>query len=99
MSTNIDQDSDIAVALKWDGSTTPRITAKGEQEMAQRMIELAEEAGVTLYPDAELASVLAQIPLGDEVPEALYRAVAEVIAFAYWVSGRMPEGWPRPPEQ
>jgi flagellar biosynthesis protein len=82
--------ADVAVALRWDGRTTPRITAKGEDELARRIIATAEQAGVTRYPDPELAPVLAQIPLGEEVPEALYRAVAEVIAFAYWVSGKRP---------
>ena len=89
--------ADVAVALKWDGKTTPRITAKGEDDLAQRIIDLAEEAGVTRYPDPELAPVLAQIPVGDEIPDALFRAVAEVIAFAYWVSGKLPDEWPKSP--
>ena len=83
--------ADIAVALRWDGRSTPRVTAKGEDELARRIIEAAEAAGVTRYPDPELAPVLAQIPLGDEIPENLYRAVAEVIAFAYWLSGKVPD--------
>lgn len=87
--------ADVAVALKWDGKTTPRITAKGEDELAKQIVQLAEEAGVTRYPDPELAPVLAQIPVGDEIPDALFHAVAEVIAFAYWASGKLPDGWPR----
>ncbi|MGD9171725.1 MAG: flagellar protein FhlB, partial [Candidatus Thiodiazotropha sp.] len=46
-----------------------------------------------LHEDAELAALLSQIPLGDEIPEALYRAVAEVIAFAYLLSGKRPPGY------
>ena len=91
--------ADVAVALKWDGKTTPRITAKGEDDLAQRIIDLAAEAGVTRYPDPELAPVLAQIPVGDEIPDALFRAVAEVIAFAYWVSGKLPDEWPKSPPE
>ena len=87
--------ADVAVALRWDGRTTPRVLAKGENELAQRIIALAEEAGVTRYPDPELAPVLAQIPIGDEIPDGLFRAVAEIISFAYWVSGKLPDGWPR----
>lgn len=83
--------TDIAVALRWDGRTTPRLTAKGQDELARRIIETAQDAGVTCYPDPELAPVLAQIPLGEDIPEALFRAVAEVIAFAYWVSGKRPD--------
>ena len=88
---------DVAVALRWDGRNAPRVTAKGEDELARRIVEAAEAAGVTRYPSPELAGVLSTIPVGDEVPEALYRAVAEVIAFSYWVTGRWPEGWPGPP--
>ena len=50
-----------------------------------------------LQEEPELVAVLASIPLGDEIPEALYRAVAEVIAFAYLLSGKWPPGIPRPP--
>ncbi len=97
MSDDSLEHADVAVALRWDGRNTPRITAKGEDALARRIIDLAEEAGVTRYPDPELAPVLAQIPVGEEIPDALFRAVAEVIAFAYWVSGKLPEGWPKPP--
>jgi flagellar biosynthesis protein len=89
--------TNVAVALRWEGQNAPRVTAKGEDELARRIVEAAETAGITRYPDPELAGVLARIPLGDEVPEALYRAVAEVIAFAYWVTGRWPDGWPGRP--
>lgn len=89
--------SDLAVALSYDGSNAPRITAKGRDDLAQKIIESAEAAGVPRMPDPELAGVLAQVPLGDEIPEALYRAVAEVIAFAYIVSGKLPPGF-RPAE-
>lgn len=85
--------SDLAVALSYDGQNTPRITAKGRDELAKKIIESAEQAGVPRMPDPELAAVLAQVPLGDEIPEALFRAVAEVIAFAYIVSGKLPTGF------
>ena len=87
----------IAVALRYDGTGAPQVTAKGHGEIAERIVALAREHGVTLHEEAALAAVLARIPLGDEIPEALYRAVAEVIAFAYLLSGRWPPGVPRPP--
>ena len=85
----------IAVALQYDedSSGAPRVTAKGEQATAERIIELAEQHDVPLYPDKELAATLVQIPLGNEVPENLYRAVAEVISFAYLLAGKMPKGF------
>ena len=67
--------TNIAVALNYDGSGAPRITAKGEHHMAEQILALAEEHQVPLYPNAELAATLVQITLGEEVPEQLYRAV------------------------
>jgi flagellar biosynthesis protein len=84
---------DLAIALNYDGANAPRLTAKGEHELARRIIELAKEYDVPLHQDPQLAALLAQIPLGEEIPEALYRAVAEVIAFAYLLSGKRPPGF------
>ena len=85
--------ADLAVALHYDGSNTPRVTARGEHHLATQIIDAAEKAGVPLYPDRELAMVLSQIPLGEEIPENLYKAVAEIIAFAYLIAGKVPEGF------
>lgn len=87
---------DVAVALLYDGENTPRITAKGQGELAEQIIALAEEHGVPLHGDRELAALLSQIPLGDEIPETLYIAIAHVIAFAYMVSGKFPPGFEDP---
>lgn len=84
---------DIAVALRYDGQNAPKVTAKGCDLTAERIFALAEEHDVPLYPNPELATALVQIPLGEEVPENLYRAVAEVISFAYLVAGKMPKGF------
>ncbi|WP_305907311.1 EscU/YscU/HrcU family type III secretion system export apparatus switch protein [Methylomarinum sp. Ch1-1] len=80
--------SDLAVALKYDGENAPKVTAKGEGVTAQQILELAEQHGVPLQNQPELARILAQVPLGDEIPQQLYVAVAEVIAFAYFLSGK-----------
>ncbi len=84
---------DLAIALNYDGENAPKLTAKGRGELAERIMALAGEHDVPLHEDAELAALLSQIPLGDEIPEALYRAIAEVIAFAYILSGKRPPGY------
>lgn len=89
--------SDIAVALRYDGEGAPTVTAKGNDLTAQRILQLAQEHDIPLYPNPELAATLVQIPLGEEVPETLYRAVAEVISFAYFLAGKTPEGFDLPP--
>ncbi len=80
--------SDIAVALRYDGKHAPKVTAKGEGFTAQEILAIAEKHGIPLQNAPELAKVLAHIPLGDEIPEQLYLAVAEVIAFAYFLNGK-----------
>ncbi|MES9993921.1 MAG: EscU/YscU/HrcU family type III secretion system export apparatus switch protein [Candidatus Thiodiazotropha sp.] len=87
------KESDLAIALKYDGENAPRLSAKGRGDLANKIVALAQEHEVPLHEDAELAALLSQIPLGDEIPESLYRAVAEVIAFAYLLSGKLPPGY------
>jgi flagellar biosynthesis protein len=78
-----------AVALKWDGKAAPRVTAKGQGALAEQILALAREYEIPIQEDNEvLVSALAQIELGDEIPETLYVAVAQVIAFAYYLSGK-----------
>lgn len=84
---------DIAVALKYDGDSAPTVTAKGRGDLALEIIELARENNVPLDTNPELVKLLSSIPLGDEIPEALYLAVAEVIAFAYLLSDKIPDGF------
>ncbi|MEJ2687599.1 MAG: EscU/YscU/HrcU family type III secretion system export apparatus switch protein [Gammaproteobacteria bacterium] len=80
----------VAVALRYDGRNAPTVTAKGKGEVAERIAEMAREHDVPLHEDPQLAALLARVELGDEIPETLYRAVAEVIAFAYLLSGKYP---------
>lgn len=81
---------DIAVALNYDGSNAPRVMAKGRGRTAEQIIDLAKEHNIPLHTDVVLVDVLSKIPLGDEIPRELYLAVAEVIAFAYLLSGKRP---------
>lgn len=71
----------VAVALQYDKGHAPRVTAKGQGEVAERIISTAREHGVPIEDDPLLAQALSRIPLDDEIPEELYRAVAEVIGF------------------
>ncbi|MCX7324684.1 MAG: EscU/YscU/HrcU family type III secretion system export apparatus switch protein [Hyphomicrobiales bacterium] len=70
-----------AVALQYDGSSAPRVTAKGHGEIADRIIETAREAGVPIEENALLAEALSTVELDDHIPEDLYKAVAQVIGF------------------
>ena len=80
-----------AIALSYDGSDVPQVVATGQDELARRIIETAREAGVPDVEDPMLARALAQIDLGDRIPEALFRAVAEVLSYALYVNDRHEE--------
>lgn len=81
----------LAVALQYDGERAPRVTAKGRDELAEQIIRLARDHGVPLQENEPLAAMLSKVELGEEIPEALYLAVAQVIAFAYHLSGKAPD--------
>jgi flagellar biosynthesis protein len=73
-----------ATALSYElGESAPRVVATGRGYIAERIIAAAQEAGVPVKSDPALANALAALDLGGEVPEALYRAVAETLAWAY----------------
>jgi flagellar biosynthesis protein len=84
------KDHEQAVALQYSGKGAPRVTAKGSGLLAEEIIALAKEHGIPVQDDPALVGLLAQIDLGEEIPENLYIVVAEILAFAYWISGRMP---------
>ena len=83
----------LAVALKYDGKNAPTVTAKGVDEIAEQIIAIAKKFQVPLTENRELVSLLSTLELGEEIPEALYLAVAEIIAFAYMLKGKVPEGF------
>ncbi len=78
-----------ATALSYEpGQKAPRVVASGRGYVAELIIAAAEEAGVPVKSDPALARALAALDLGDEVPEAMYRAVAETLAWAYRVDAQ-----------
>lgn len=83
----------IAVALEYDGETAPKVTAKGINDIADKIIDVATEHGIPLQQNDGLVEVLSEMQLGDEIPENLYRAIAEVIAFAYILTGKFPKSY------
>jgi flagellar biosynthesis protein len=78
----------FAIALEYDGKQAPQVTAKGHDEIANQILKLAQEADVPIHLDKDLALVLDQIDLGEHIPEALYVVIAEILTFAYRLSGK-----------
>jgi type III secretion system FlhB-like substrate exporter len=78
-----------AAALRYDevgGDAAPVVVAVGEGEIALRIEDAARVYGVPIVHDRPLASALAELQIGDEIPEALYETVAEILREA-WESG------------
>jgi flagellar biosynthesis protein len=78
-----------ASALSYGGSGAPKVVATGRGKIAERILEVAREAGVPVREDPALAEALASLELGDEIPAELYQAVAEALVWAYKL-GRRP---------
>lgn len=83
----------FAVALRYDPkeNSAPYVVAKGADEVAQRIKQLAKEYGITTMENKPLARALfAQTEIGQGVPADLYKAVAEVLAFVYRLKRKKP---------
>ncbi len=80
-----------AVALFYDGQSAPKVSAKGEADIADEIIAIARENGVPLCENAELNKLLMNLEIGDSIPESLYVCIATIIAFAYDLCGKSPE--------
>lgn len=71
----------VAVALLHEDSGAPRVVASGQGWVGEKIIETAREHGIPIEEDPVLAQALSTLDLDEEIPEALYRAVAEVLGF------------------
>jgi flagellar biosynthetic protein FlhB len=80
-----------AVALRYDGTRpAPELVAKGVDNVALAIRRVAEEAGVTIVHEAPLARALYRdVELGAQIPEELFAAVAQVLAFVLRAAGRL----------
>lgn len=74
-----------AVALKYDAqkSSAPKVTAKGEGFTAQTIIKIAQENGIPIKKDEDLVEMLSKLDIDKEVPQQMYKAIAEVFSFIY----------------
>lgn len=80
-----DNEPEIAVAIKYkkDEDNAPRVVAKGVRTRAEKILEIAKANNVPIMRNVPLAHALNNLEIGDEIPEDLYDAVAEVLQFVY----------------
>jgi flagellar biosynthesis protein len=79
----------VAAALSYPGHGAPKVVAAGKGLVAERILELAREAGVPTREDGALAQALAELELGADVPPLLYQAVAEALVWALRLDRRL----------
>jgi len=85
-----DLDDIKETALEYGKREAPSILAKGEGEDAMSIIDAAFDLGLPVIEDEGLQRLLSGVEIGDEVPESLYRAVAVVLAWVFWLRGDEP---------
>ena len=74
-----------AVALKYNSEidNAPKLIAKGEKEIAEKIIKIAKENGIPIFEDPYLISILYKLNFYEEIPEETYEAVAAILATVY----------------
>lgn len=79
----------FAVALVYDGTrAAPQVVAKGQDLIALQIRRVAEENGIPVVENPPLArSLHGAVEIGQEIPEQLFQAVAELLAFVYRTAG------------
>ncbi|MBB6062978.1 flagellar biosynthesis protein [Thermosipho japonicus] len=73
----------LAVALKYDPEVdfVPFVVAKGKEEVAKKILEIAKKSGIPIVKSPELVDELYKLKVLEEIPKKLYLAVAEIIVF------------------
>ncbi|CAH0534084.1 hypothetical protein VST7929_01985 [Vibrio stylophorae] len=82
-----------AIALHYDGIQPPKVQAKAYQERAQALVEAVREQGGLIHQDEQLSQWLNHLNVGEEIPEQLYRVIAELIAYAWFLDGKQPPNY------
>jgi flagellar biosynthesis protein len=73
------------VAIEYSGDI-PRIIAAARGMLLEKLLEIAEHNNITVYRDRDLAEVLFRLPVGTEIPDNLFTAVAKVLAYCYHIN-------------
>lgn len=92
--TNSNQENslstDYAVALGYepDKDKAPKVLAKGQGHVAQKIIQIAIDEGIEIRKDADLLQILKAVDIDSEIPIEAFSAVAEIISYIYQQNGK-----------
>ncbi len=79
----------VALQYRHQVDRAPKVVAKGQGIIAERIMEIAAEHNIPLKRDPALIEVLSKMDLEQEIPPELYRAVAEILAYVYKMTGKL----------
>lgn len=81
----VEQKNKKTVALKYDqkNDQAPRIIASGKGSIAEMIIKKAKEENIPIKKDKDVVQVLAELNIGEQIPEELYTVIAEILSFFY----------------
>jgi len=79
----MDKKADKVVALKYDqeGASAPKVVAKGQGEIAKKILQKADEFEIPIFKNKALAESLLKLDVDEQIPPNLYKAVAEVFVW------------------
>ena len=79
------KEDNYAVALGYDNekNSAPVVLAKGQGDIAKKIVELAKEHNVEIKQDADLLQILKAVDINQEIPVEAFAAVAEIISYIY----------------
>jgi len=83
MSKNKKKTSAVSIQYEKGENGAPKVTAKGQGLVAEKIIAMAEEQNIPIKSDKDLMALLEKIDVGQEIPESLYKIVAELLAWVY----------------
>ena len=82
--------SAVSLQYKKGRNAAPKVTAKGQGWVAEKIIKMAQENNIPIREDKDLLHLLSEIDVGQEVPESLYKVVAELLAWVYQLNHNYP---------
>jgi flagellar biosynthesis protein len=86
------RDTAVALRYKEKQDSAPRIVARGQGVIAEKIREIAQQYGIPIHRDNDLVELLAQVDIDREIPPELYAAVAEILSWIYKANREMRGG-------
>ncbi|ASM34767.1 FlhB domain-containing protein [Campylobacter sputorum subsp. bubulus] len=78
----------VALGYNREKDNAPKVLATGKGEIATKIINLAKEHKIPIKEDTDLVELLSKVDINQEIPQNLYKAVAEIFSFLYKITNK-----------